>query len=231
MPKKRAKRKRPSSYVPTADKILAGCYIDFEGFGATDDQPPPKPILIGLLNHDGNGSFKQVVFTNNYKACADDAGVDHEVAFCDDRTTFLNEMVKTSSIAKPIFAYTEYEKNVIETQVGHRITRRYRNVRTIAKRWFNREECPYPKPASQALHDMMQAMGLPLQHKLPKGGVTDRLRAVRDYSSSKKKWDAAPSSVRRQWKEILQHNKSDVTSIFTMMVRIRGIEEPLHESE
>ena len=85
---------------------------------------------------------------------------------------------------KPLFAFSEHELKVIEKRVGHKITKRYRNVRTIAKRWLSKRKGDHPQPKALCLRDIASAMGIDLESKLPEGGVTKRLREVRDYSSS-----------------------------------------------
>lgn len=97
-------------------------------------------------------------------------------------------------------------------------------MRTIAKKWLNKQGDEYPEPKSLSLRDVSEAMGLTLQAKLPEGGVTSRLRDVSDYSSSAKKWLSAPPSIRQEWREVLNHNKSDVMAIYQMMLHMRSIE-------
>jgi hypothetical protein len=214
--------KRASNKLPAKSKILAGCYIDFEGFAGNEYQMSPPPVLIGIYR---DGEFKQVVFTEKYRWAAKQAGVDHEVSFHADRTTLLKELAASVSASKPLFGYTEHELAVIEKLLGHKITKRYRNARAIASRWFNKHGDLYQKPKTFALVDVAMSLGVTLDAKLPKGGVTSRLRSVGNYSSSKRKWESAPPSVRREWQEVLEHNRFDVMSmleILSFMRRERG---------
>jgi hypothetical protein len=223
---RKKKRKHPPRRIPTADKIKHGCFIDFEGFGKNKHRITPPPVLIGLLNEDDDGEFRQVVFTNAYEVAAKDPGVDHPVEFCDSRNTFLEGLVK-ERIEKPLFAFSEHELALIEKHVGHKITRRFRNVKTIATTWLNqpKQRDSYPKLNSKTLLSVAECMGITLPDKLPVNGITDRLREVREYSSSARKWSTAPESIREKWQEILEHNKSDVMSIRKMMMVMRGLDE------
>lgn len=220
--KKKRRSKHPSSRVPAGRQILAGCYIDFEGFAGNEHRTSPPPVLIGMYR---GGEFKQIVFTACYRWAAEDPGVDHDVSLRLDRDAFIEELVDSAGMNKPLFAYSEYELRVIEKCVGHRITRRYRNVRSIAKTWLNKQAGRYPTPTTFALVDVAESMGIALNLKLPEGGVTSRLREVRDFSSSSKRWSSAPAKIRNKWREVLEHNRSDVTAIREMMMHMRQIDD------
>lgn len=199
--------------------IRSGCYIDFEGFAGNEHQSSPPPVLIGILR---DGQFRQVVFTKQYRWAAEESGVEHEVEFCSDRAAFLKELVATVKGSSPLFAYSEHERTVIENQVGHKITKRYRNVRSIASRWFNQQRDGHPKPETNALRDVAETLEIPMIRKLKVGGVTERLRKVSSHSSSEKKWTEAPKSIRAAWREVLEHNRCDVEATFEIMKRLRS---------
>ena len=216
----------PPNKLPAASRVAAGCYIDFEGFAANEHSASPPPVLVGLYrkNEEGTFQFQQVVFTKEYRWAAEAAGVEHEVLYCPDRLGFMKDLCDSLRGSKPLFAYSEYELRVIERQVGHRITKRYRNVRSIARRWLNQPDRGYPKPADNSLRSVAQVMGIPLEKKLERGGVTARLRAVREYSASRIRWESAPQKVKRQWREILMHNHWDVLATYQVMVHMRPID-------
>ena len=220
--KKRRRSKHPSSSLPLKQKISSGCFIDFEGFGRNEYRTSPPPVLIGMYRND---KFEQVVFTAAYSWAAKDSGVAHTVSFCEGRDAFLKGLADSAGVSKPLFAYSEHELRVIEKCVRHKITKRYRNVRSISARWLNRQGDAYPTPQTLALVDVSESMGISLRFKLPEGGVTSRLREVRAWSSSQTKWAEAPREIREMWREILNHNRSDVLGIRDMMFYMRQIED------
>lgn len=195
-------KERVPANLPLQKKIDAGCYIDFEGFAGNEYQKFPPPVLIGVLR--GN-EFQQVVFTKKYRWAAQAPDVANPVVFEPDRAAYLKKLVAEASGSKPIFAYSEYERNVIKFHIGHDFPRRYRNVRAIAARWFNKNPQSGLKPTSNELHEVALTLGLSMPEKLPRGGITDRLRLVSEYSSSEKKWSMAPPDLRKAWREILVH--------------------------
>ena len=218
--KKKTRSRHPSKGLPTRQKILNGCYIDFEGFADNEYQTAPPPVLIGLYR---GGKFEQVVFTARYRWAAEDSGVDHDVSFYRDRDEFLRRLASSAQVSKPLFGYSEREFKVIQKCVGDRITRRYRNVRSIAIRWLNRPGREYPTPRTRALADVAESMGIAIAFKLPTGEVTSRLKEVRDHSSSARKWSEAPPEIRENWSEVLEHNRSDVFAIRDIMYHMRQI--------
>ena len=220
--KARRRTKHPPSQLPSLKKIESGCFIDFEGFAGNEHRTSPPPVLIGLFR---DGLFQQFVFTADYRWAAEDAGVDHEVVYHPDRDTFLQQLAASAGLSRPLFAYSEHELKVIERIVGHRITRRYRNVRSIVKRWLSRRDDRGAPPESLALSDVSRSMGIRLRSKLPQGGVTSRLREVRGFAASRKKWAEAPPQIKKMWREVLFHNRSDVFAIHEMMHRMRQVSD------
>jgi hypothetical protein len=206
-------------------KIRDGCYIDFEGFAPNEHRTSPPPVLIGVYNQRRSGKFRQVVFRDEYRWTAEDPGVGHDVVFCDNRNAFLRDLMTSVRKKKPLFAFTEHELKVINKHLQENIVSRYRNVRTIAKRWFNSRGDNSTTPPSWDLAELAKAMDINLTSKLARGGVTSRFRAVSEFSCSRRKWAAAPQSIRKKWREILEHNKSDVMSIRKMMMVMRGLDE------
>ena len=195
--------------------------------------------------------FRQFVFTEKFRYAGEDARADHLVEYLPDRDGFLEKLVEKSGFGNPVFAYSEYEFNQLthqlakqfekegteelasgsaeklelikqraEARASKQLGRRYRNVKLIAARWC-RNNIPDDLPGEWSLHELAQAMGLSVTKKLPRGGVTSRLRLVKEYSGSKRRWEGAPSKARKAWLEVLQHNLADVKLIFEMMNRIR----------
>ena len=219
-------KQHPTRRLPTARTILDGCYIDFEGFGKNKYRLSPPPILIGVYNQGESGEFRQVVFTEKYRFAAEDPRISHDVTFCNNRVDFLRELVRSSRKKRPLFGFTEHELEVISKELQQKnIVDRFLNVRSIAQQWHNSRKDRSSAPSDWDLAAAAKTTGIALTSKLPRGGVTSRFRAVREYSSSQKKWAAAPQSIRKKWREILEHNKSDVMSIRKMMMAMRGIDD------
>ena len=212
--------------IPTTDRIFKGTHIDFESFGSNQYSTHPPPVLIGLLKE---GVFKQVVFTQDYKWAAKDSGVGHDVEFFSDRNAFLLQMLKaTSSVNRPLFAYSIHEKRVIRDLLNQNIESRYRNVKRLAETEINRRRkrspSAFPDVPSEIpnnLEGLAQALGISVQYKLPKGGVTSRLRELRHYSKSEKAWKEAPKKARKAWAEVLRHNKEDVCILPKILLKLK----------
>lgn len=212
--------------IPSKDRIFKGTHIDFESFGSNQYSTHPPPVLIGLLKE---GVFKQVVFTQDYKWAAKDSGVGHDVEFFSDRNAFLLQMLKaTSSVNRPLFAYSIHEQRVISKLLNQNIESRYRNVKRLAEIEINRrrsispDEFPnIPKKIPKNLEGLAEALGIPMQDKLPINGITDRFRKVREYSSSRKAWEKAPREVQNAWKEVLMHNKEDVCILPQILLKLK----------
>lgn len=214
-------RKHPSPVLPTRENVISGSYIDFEGFAANEHQTSPSPVLLGIFNRNGKGTFEQIVFTKAFRWAAEDAGVEHPITFCPERVAFLRELVSEVRKAMPLYAYSEHELKVIQRETAVDMTPRFKNVRSIAQRWLNQRKDEHSHPASYALRDVATVMQVEMAGKLKRGGVTDRLRRVREYSKSMKKWQAAPGTVREIWCELLKHNRSDVMGIWEIMNYMR----------
>ena len=212
--------KSKSKRLPTIQKIDAGCYIDFEGFAPNEHAASPPPVLVGIFR---DGLFKQVVFTQAYRWAAKDPGVEHLVEYCGDRGSFLKELADSTSGSKPLFAFSEHERTVIKKEIVHDIEKRFSDVRAIAKRFFNKYPDAFKEPQAineHSLKNVAAKVGLSLAQKLEKGGMTCRLREVREYSKSAKKWAAAPDSVRRSWREVLEHNRVDTTCLIEILRKL-----------
>lgn len=216
------KKKSASSHrLPCQEEIYAGCYIDFEGFAPNEHQTSPPPVLIGIYREE---EFKQVVFTQAYRWAALDSGVTHLVEFEPDRNAFLKDLVSSTRKKRPMFAYSEHELNVIKKCIGYSIAERYRNVRGIAKKCFNKSPARFPGAQSienYSLSEVARILTIELKHKLPTGGVTERLRNVRTYSDSRRNWSSAPPDIRQQWREVLMHNREDTRCLFDILSKLK----------
>lgn len=209
--------KKQNNNLPKRDIIDAGCYIDFEGFAGNEYQKFPQPILIGVFR---GRNFRQFVFTKRYRWAALDPDVSHLVEYRPDRAEYLSELAKSTSKAKPLFAFSEYEKNIIEFQCKHKITKRYKNVLGISKKRFNSRPEAFPKRSSDnpnTLVEITKTLGISIPEKLAKGGVTSRLRDVRNYSYSRQKWAKAPAEIKKKWREVLEHNRSDCECLYEIL--------------
>jgi hypothetical protein len=216
-----ARKKRANNNLPRIDIIDAGCYIDFEGFAGNEHQKFPPPILLGVFR---GGNFRQIVFTEKYRWAALDPGVSHLVEYRPDRSEYLSELAKSTSLNKPLFAFSEYEKNIIEFQAKHKITKRYKNVLGISKKRFNKQPEAFPNRSSNKPNTLMEitkTLGVSVPEKLAKGGVTIRLRDVRDYSHSRKAWAKAPFGIKKKWCEVLEHNRSDCECLYEILKVLR----------
>jgi hypothetical protein len=215
------KRVRKNNNLPSSEMIDSGCYIDFEGFGRNEYQKSPSPILIGIFK---DGNFKQIVFTKEYRWAALDPNVKHLVEYIPNRSQYLSKLVNSIRVKAPLFAYSDYEKNVITNQIGYSIDKRYRNVLSIYKRFRNKKRgsCPLTSPNEKdTLIRTTKTLGISLPKKLGKNGVADRLREVRNYSRSRVSWASAPKEVRKKWAEILEHNRSDCICLYDILKKLR----------
>ena len=179
-----------------------------------------KPILIGIDNREESGNFVQVVFNEDYRWAAEDAGVSHEVVYERDRKQFLATLMSSTRRNRPFFAYSEHELTVLSKILKRRptdIVRRYKNVRSIAKRWLNERTAIYEQPKTHDFNSVADALGITPPLQFPKGGMTARLRMVREHSGTKSGWKKAPRATRKAWKELLLYNRSDVMTMHEIM--------------
>lgn len=210
----------PPTGLPERAFIDAGCYIDFEGFAPNEHAASPPPVLIGIYNRKQSGNFMQVVFTNEYRWAAEAPGVAHAVAYEPDRKGFLATLMSSTRTRRPFFAYSEHELKVLSKILKRNqttIVPRYKNVRSIAKRWLNERSAIYEQLETHDLNSVAAAMGITPALQFPKGGMTARLRMVRDHSGTKGGWKEAPKQVRNAWKEVLLYNQSDVMTMHKIM--------------
>jgi hypothetical protein len=217
------------SRLPSTPEVLNGTYIDFEGFGKNLRNVVPPPVLLGIYklsgHEDFDAGFRQIVFNKDYVAAVEERCVAHEVLYEPDRDRFLTGLVQASRKTAPLFAFSLHERQILQRACGYRLDHRYRNVLAIAKLSL-RNSSQKPRDKENGLRSVCEAMGIPLTFKLPRGGVTDRLRTVREYSSSQSKWRLASTSVRQAWREILLHNYADVKAIYEIVRRLQGGPSP-----
>ena len=210
----------PSTRLPDQDVVDAGCYIDFEGFAPNENAASPAPVLIGIYNREQSGDFVQVVFTKKYRWAAQDSGVSHEVVYDPDRKGFLATLMSSTRTGKPFVAYSEHELKVLSKILKRRqqtIVPRYKNVRSIAQRWLRERPESYEQLETHDLNSVADAMGITPPVQFPTGGMTARLRMVREHSNTKAGWKKAPKAVRKAWRELLLYNQSDVMTMHKMM--------------
>ncbi len=210
----------PPTSLPERSVIDAGCYIDFEGFAPNEHAASPPPILIGIYNREENGNFVQVVFNTDYRWAAEAPGVCQAVVYEPDRKGFLATLMSSTRTRRPFFAYSEHELTVLSKILNRRrtdIVPRYKNVRSIAKRWLNERSAIYEQPETHDFNSVAAALGITPSLQLPKGGMTARLRMVREHSGTKAGWKKAPNATREAWKELLLYNQSDVMTMHKIM--------------
>jgi len=215
----------PRTTLPDQEIVDAGCYIDFEGFAPNEHAASPPPVLIGIYNREQKGQFVQVVFNKEYRWATEEAGVPHEVVYGPNRKDFLQTLRSSTRLWRPFFAYREHELKVLTRllqQPPQRIVRRYKNVRSIARHWLGGHSENYERPETHDLHSVAAAMGITPSLQFPKGGMTARLRMVREHSGTKRGWKEAPKQVRNAWKEVLLYNQSDVLTMHKIMQHMRG---------
>ena len=217
--------RHPPSKLPSQNVISSGCYVDFEGFAPRKDEKGRSgakrpPTLIGIWNMEQKKEFVQVVFNAKYRWAALTSDVQHEVLYKPDRKVFLTALLGSSRKRKPIFAFSEHELNVISETIGREpqtIISRYKNVRSIAKRWLRERSSDYSQPDTHDLISVAKAVGLNPPVQFRKGEMTERLRLVGEYSSTKSGWQRAPKRIREAWRELLRYNQSDVMTMHELM--------------
>ena len=142
-----------------------------------------------------------------------------------DRKGFLTRLMSSTRTTRPFFAYSEHELRVLSQILNRRqqsIVRRYKNVRSIARHWLGEHSDNYERPETHDLNSVAAAMGITPPLQFPKGGMTARLRMVREHSGTKRGWKEAPKQVRNAWKEVLLYNQSDVMTMHKIMQHMRG---------
>ena len=117
-----------------------------------------------------------------------------------------------------------------KAQIIKKIADRYRNVKSLAESEINRRRSrsrgalpDVPEKIPNTLEGLAEALGIPMQHKLPRGGVTSRLSQVNEYSKSQKAWERAPKKVRKAWIEVLKHNKDDVCILPEILLKLKNL--------
>ena len=164
--------------------------------------------------------FVQVVFNKQYRWAVQDSGVSHEVVYEPDRKGFLTTLMSSTRTARPFFAYSEHDLEVLSKILKRRrqtIVPRYKNVRSIAKRWLSERSESNQQPAKNDLNAVVEAMGITPPVQFATGGMTARLRMVREHSNTKSGWKKAPKAVRKAWRELLLYNQSDVMTMHKIM--------------
>lgn len=216
--------------IPSLSKVLNGTYIDFEGFGKHPQYNTPSPVLVGVYRKAAQGDFdagfRQIVFNADYRGAAKDSGVSHQVEYRPERKKALLELLDDTGLSAPLFAFSEHELKVIEIECELSPKRRYKNVRQIAKRTLAASMRESDREKDWSLRAVCDAMGIPRPHKLETGGVTDRLKIVREHASSNVKWRCAPEAARQAWREVLLHNYDDVRLIYEIMLKLKSGSSP-----
>jgi hypothetical protein len=206
MAKKEKKRRRKQGRYLNRTQVEEGLYLDVEGYAPGKKSGPRPPVLCGhQIGCDG--PVIQTVFTRDFVAAAEASGLETST---DRKAFFLNLMKETQG--RKLFAFSEHEQKVIKQATTYEYRKKYRNVHTVAKRWAKRQ-LHADSTRDLALIDYLQMADIEVPADYGKGRVTDWLREVSVWSTSRKKWKAAPGSTRKAWENILAHNRFDVTSM------------------
>lgn len=168
--------------VPTLKEIQEGLYIDFEGFGANQYNRHPPPVLCGY-RFGGEETVKHTVFTQAYR-CAAESDETGQVKYCKDRKEFLRNLLdrQTRGGRGKIFFFSRYEQEQFDAILGIRIRRRLIDLHKVLKIRFPGVGRP------RSLINYCDAAGIEVPESYGKGEVTERLRIVREFSGSRKKW-------------------------------------------
>lgn len=138
----------------------------------------------------------------------------------------LTKHVEDSNGKAKKFSNPELDR--AKARIIKKIGDRYRNVKRLAEAEINRRRSrssaalpDVPEEIPNTLEGLAEALGISMQHKLPRGGVTSRLRQVKEYSKSQKAWEKAPKKVRKAWIEVLKHNKEDVCILPKILLKLK----------
>ena len=204
---KKPKKAYRNRILPSKKTINEGIYIDFEGF-APNQWGKKDPSLIGIYRP-ADDCFRQIVFNNELQIAAENTYVGYPVTFGSEMKSVLIELHSEACKNRPLFAFSEYEYDIIDDQIGSKrsIAKRYRNVRLIAKKYFKDNQPDKPLPGN--LLEVIERLDLDTTEKIEDHTITDRIRHVKDECTSHKKWASAPKEKKKLWHEVLEHNKWD----------------------
>ncbi len=208
---KRKKSNKASSRIPTEKQINEGLYFDFEGFGKNKHQINPPPILCGY-RFGGEGPVRFAVFNDKFRWAAEDdkSGMIEFVGSGQNKKKFLLDLIDHGTRGgKKIFYFSCHERDEFDRILGIRIRSRLRDVRRIMKKTI-----PEIMHGERTLINYCEILGISVPRNYGKGKVTEKFRAVREYSKTKSGWSSAPARIKKQWNLILEHNRFDVESMY-----------------
>ncbi len=192
-------------------QVNNGLYFDFEGFGPNHNNPNPPPALCGY-RFGGNGKVQHTVLTHAFRWAAecDDTG---QVTYCKDRQEYLRDLLDVQTRGgKKIFFFSQHEQNQFDQILGIQIRKRLIDLHKLLKQHFPEVGRP------RTLVSYCEAAGIEVPEGYGKGKVTEKLRSVREFSGSRKKWASLKSNhrSRRAWKLLLEHNAFDVGCMYEL---------------
>ena len=80
-----------------------------------------------------------------------------------------------------------------------------------------------PEDCKNSLIEYCDLVGITVPRGYGKGEVTTKLKLVEEHSKTKKSWEVAPAEAKKQWQQLLNHNRFDVESMYELMIRIIGM--------
>ncbi|HAE11559.1 MAG TPA: hypothetical protein DCG39_07945 [Opitutae bacterium] len=191
---------------PTQQKIFPaqiekGIYIDFEGF------KDKSPSILGLLY---DNQFEQIVLDADLEEAARHRGL--------LRMNLESAIRRVLEIAggkrRKIFAFSEHERKVVlrHTNFQRSFSRRYRNVRIIAKSWINRNN-PENRPEDWGLKSIMKYVGPQIPSPLEEHSPTYRLREVKAMLLKRKAYASLTKVKKNHWESLLAYNEWDCRAL------------------
>jgi len=207
MAKKPKKAYRKETF-PSKKTIDEGIYIDFEGFAPNLHRNKIPPSLIGIYRP-ADDCFRQIVFNDKLKRAVEDTDVGYPVTFNSEMKSVLIELHSEARKNRPLFAFSEYEYDIIDDEIGSKrsIKKRYRNVNLIAKKYFKDNQPDKPLPSS--LLEVIERLNLDTTDKVKDHSITTCIRTVKVACKTRKKWEDRDKETRDAWNILLEHNRWD----------------------
>jgi len=205
---------KASSRIPNEKQIEEGLYLDFEGFGANKYNKNPPPVLCGY-RFGGSGPVRFAVFNDKFRWAAEEdiSGLVEFIGNGENMKKFLLDLVEQKTRGgKKIFYFSSHEKDEFDRILGIRIRSRLRDVRRIMKK-----TTPELKHGERTLINYCKLLKITVPRNYGKGKVTEKFKAVREYSKTRSGWSGAAANIKKQWDLILAHNRFDVEAMYHLV--------------
>lgn len=190
----------------TKEQAERGIYIDFEGF------KNEAPTVIGILIDD---YFEQIIFDEKLRLAAEKK--DLRVATLSDTVKYLINCCDDEG--RKIIAYSNHELHKIFKYADIDISSYYKNARSIAKRWFNREHYEKKLP-SWGLKDFLDFIGYNRPSHLGNQKSTSRIKHVKEMIEKRDAYDELTSTAKGKWTKLLHHNRIDCEGMKDLMLEV-----------